>query len=100
MFLLFRNNGIYNFQQNSIQFTAAIDSTGQDLKIPVKIQIDNIQQRIGDTLIKIPYAQFKVKDVVVFVDNIDFEDNLNQYSDSIFYGNFNFCISFFFNNLI
>ena len=27
--------------------------------------------------------------VVVFVDNIDFEDNLNQYSDSIFYGNFN-----------
>lgn len=89
LFLLFRNNGIYNFQQNSIQFTAAIDSTGQDLKIPVKIQIDNIQQRIGDTLIKIPYTQFKVKDVVVFVDNIDFEDNLNQYSDSIFYGNFN-----------
>ena len=89
LFLLFRNNGIYNFQQNSIQFTAAIDSTGQDLKIPVKIQIDNIQQRIGDTLIKIPYTQFKVKDVVVFVDNINFEDNLNQYSDSIFYGNFN-----------
>ena len=73
MFLLFRNNGIYNFQQNSIQFTAAIDSTGQDLKIPVKIQIDNIQQRIGDTLVKIPYTQFKVKDVVVFIDNIDFE---------------------------
>ena len=89
LFLLFRNNGIYNFQQNSIQFTAAIDSTGQDLKIPVKIQIDNIQQRIGDTLVKIPYTQFKVKDVVVFIDNIDFEDNLNQYSDSIFYGNFN-----------
>ena len=33
LFLLFKNNGIYNFQQNSIQFTAAIDSSGKDLNI-------------------------------------------------------------------
>ena len=52
LFLLFRNNGVYNFQQNSIQFTAAIDSTGKDLKIPVNIRIENIQQRINDTLVK------------------------------------------------
>lgn len=50
LILLFRNNGIYNFQQNSIQFTAAIDSSGLDKKIPVSIQIDNIKQRINDSL--------------------------------------------------
>ena len=46
LFLLFKNNGIYNFQQNSIQFTAAIDSSGNDLNIPVKIKIENIKQRL------------------------------------------------------
>jgi len=55
LFTLFRNNGIYNFQQNSIQFTAAIDSTGKDLKIPVTIEIQDPQQRINDLSTKIPY---------------------------------------------
>ena len=38
---LFRNKGVYNFQQNSIQFTAAIDSSGVDTKIPVIIHTIN-----------------------------------------------------------
>ena len=89
LFLLFRNKGIYNFQQNSIQFTAAIDSSGQDLKIPVNIRIENIQQRINDTLVKIPYSKFVIKDVAVYINNINLEDKLSQYSDSIFYDNLN-----------
>ena len=89
LFLLFRNNGIYNFQQNSIQFTAAIDSTGQDLKIPVNVRIENIRQRLNDTLIEIPYYKYKIKDVSVYVNNVNLEDNSSQFSDSIFYNNLN-----------
>ena len=87
--MLFRNNGIYNFQQNSIQFTAAIDSTGQDLKIPVNVKIENIRQRLNDTLIEIPYYKYKIKDVDVYVNNGNLEDNSSQFSDSIFYNNLN-----------
>ena len=42
---LFRNKGVYNFQQNSIQFTAAIDSSGADTKIPVIIEINDLQKK-------------------------------------------------------
>ena len=87
LFLLFRNNGVYNFQQNSIQFTAAIDSTGKDLKIPVNIRIENIQQRINDTLVKIPYTQYKIKDIDVFIDHLDSDNSIPQFTDSLTYKN-------------
>ena len=84
---LFRNNGIYDFQQNSIQFTASIDSTGQDTKIPVSIQIDNIQKRINDTLIEIPYTLHKINKIEVFIENRK-EQGINKlYTDSINYNN-------------
>ena len=84
---LFRNNGIHDFQQNSIQFTASIDSTGQDIKIPVSIQIDNIQKRINDTLIEIPYAIHKIKKIEIFIENRK-EQGINKpYTDSINYKN-------------
>ena len=83
LFLLFRNKGVFNFQQNSIQFTAAIDSTGKDLKIPVNIRIEDIQQRINDSLVKIPYKQYKIQNVSVFIDNLDIQNNLSQYTDSL-----------------
>jgi len=87
LFLLFRNNGVYNFQQNSIQFTAAIDSTGKDLKIPVTIRIEDLQQRINDTLVKIPYTQFKIKDIEVSIDDLDAEKRLSLFTDSLVYKN-------------
>ena len=89
LFLLFRNNGVYNFQQNSIQFTAAIDSTGKDLKIPVKIRIEDIQQRVNDTLIKIPYKQFRIKEVSVFIDNLNSNNSTYKFTDSLKYESFN-----------
>ena len=57
LFTIFRNNGVYNFQQNSIQFTASIDSTGKDLKIPVNIKIANIQKRLNDSIINLTYKK-------------------------------------------
>ncbi len=86
LFLLFKNNGIYNFQQNSIQFTAAIDSSGNDINIPVKIKIENIKKRVNDSLKKIPYKKYKIKEVLVFVD--DLKNESAKYYDSIYYNDF------------
>jgi len=80
---LFRNSGIYNFQQNSIQFKAAIDSTGKDFKIPIIIEIDNLQQRINNTLKKIPYTIYRVKKIDVFIEGLQTENTINKYTDSI-----------------
>ena len=88
LFTIFRNNGVYNFQQNSIQFTAAIDSTGKDLKIPINIKISNIQKRVEDSIIKIPYKSYKIKDVSIFINNAKQITNLNEYSHSINYNGF------------
>ena len=85
LILLFRNNGIYNFKQNSIQFTAAIDSSGLDKKIPVSIQIDNIKQRINDSLREIPYKINYVKKVAVYIDALKKQNSINQFTDSIDY---------------
>ena len=87
MFTLFRNNGIYNFQQNSIQFTAAIDSTGKDLKIPVTIEIQDLQQRINDLSTKIPYKSYNVKQIEVFIDNLNTQLNADQYTDTVQFNN-------------
>lgn len=85
---LFRNNGIYNFQQNSIQFTAAIDSSGMDTKIPVNIQINNIQQRINDTLKEISYAIHHVKEIEVYIDDLKNQESFDQFTDTLNYNGF------------
>ena len=66
---LFRNNGVYNFQQNSIQFIAKIDSTGIDKTIDVVLEISPIQRRINDTLKVIPYKRYKVDEINVFIES-------------------------------
>jgi len=87
LFNLFRNNGIYNFQQNSIQFTAAIDSTGKDSKIPVTIEIQDLQKRISEVFTKIQYKSFNVNEIEVFIDNLNSKINSNQYNDSLKFDN-------------
>ena len=39
LFNLFKNNGVYDFQINSILFSAEIDSTNNNLSVPVKTNI-------------------------------------------------------------
>ena len=57
---MFRNNGVYNFQQNSVQFIAKIDSSGMDKNIDVILEINPIQKRIKDSLKEISYKRFKI----------------------------------------
>ncbi|NDG46277.1 MAG: outer membrane protein assembly factor, partial [Flavobacteriia bacterium] len=84
LFNLFRNNGIYNFQQNSIQFIAAIDSTGTDLTIPVTLVIENPQQQLVAASDSI-YKAYQIKDIAVFIDDFNTEINTLQFTDSITY---------------
>ncbi|MCH1432947.1 MAG: BamA/TamA family outer membrane protein, partial [Flavobacteriaceae bacterium] len=85
LFTLFRNNGVYNFQQNSIQFIAAIDSTGQDLKIPITIEIQDPQQRVNEVSTTVPYQTYTIKEIEVFVDDFNSGINIDQFTDSIQY---------------
>ena len=87
LFTLFRNNGVYNFQQNSIQFIAAIDSTGQDLKIPVTIEIQNPQQLVNEISTTVPYQTYTINEIEVFVDDFNAGINIDQFTDSIQYKN-------------
>ena len=85
LFTLFRNNGVFNFQQNSIQFKAAIDSTGQDLKIPVIIEIQNPQQLENEISTTVPYQTYTINEIEVFVDDFNAGINIDQFTDSIQY---------------
>lgn len=67
---LFRNNGVYNFQQNSVQFLAKIDSSGIDKRINVVLEINSIQKRINDTLKTIPYKKFKIDEINIFIESL------------------------------
>ena len=88
LFTIFRNNGVYNFQQNSIQFTASIDSTGKDLKIPVNIKIANIQKRLNDSIINLPYKKYKIKGTSIFINNENKISSQAEYDHSITFENF------------
>ena len=84
----FRNNGVYNFQQNNIQFTAAIDSSGIDTKIPVLVEISNLQKRENDTLKKVQYQIHKVKEINLYIDSASKLTQNTVFKDSITYKDF------------
>jgi outer membrane protein assembly factor BamA len=54
LYTLFRNNGIYGFQINSISFSVKVDPAGNNYSLPVKIIIDGNNHEI-----------FKVNDIIL-----------------------------------
>ena len=85
---LFKNNGIYNFEQSSIKFFASIDSSGKDKSIPLKILIENRNKRVNDSLKKINYKKYNLKEVNLFINSKDKENYMEKYSDSIIFNNY------------
>ena len=79
----FRNNGVYNFQQNNIQFTAIIDSSGIDTKIPVVVKISNFQKRENDSLSIIPYQIHEVKKINLYIDSAGQLEHYSTFTDSL-----------------
>jgi len=85
---LFKNNGVYNFQQSSLKFIAAIDSTGKDLNIPVTIEVKNPTARINDSLKTIPYKINRVEKINIYVNDAQEGNAFQQFTDSIEYNGF------------
>jgi outer membrane protein assembly factor BamA len=84
--VFFRNNGVYNFQQNYINYDIDTISTGN--KANVNILISNYSYRSGDTLISKPFEVFKISEVNIYTDNPNAKKNVIL-SDTITYNNFN-----------
>lgn len=83
-----RNSGIYNFQQNSIEYEILRDTVAehQDFKMPVKLVINNYTQRSGDSLIVSDYKVHTIKKVNIYAD-YSFSDNYYEL-DSIVYNGY------------
>lgn len=85
-----RNNGIYNYQPNSLKFQLGIDSLGIDASIPVVVNIGGFQQNIGAGLAEvIPYKPYTISDISIYVDSIDDEEEIIEYTDSIQFNRYN-----------
>ncbi len=90
---LFKNNGIHDFQQRSINFNVLIDSTGNNKKIPLILSINNKNEE--DV-----YNIRKINDINIYVESLDELSNIGSYTDSINYngikifskGNLNYSI--------
>ena len=87
LFKLYRNNGVYNFQENSLQFIAKIDSSGIDKKIAIVLKINPIRKRNKDSLYEIPYKKFKINDIDLFIESKGEEDLGYEYQNN--FGDFN-----------
>ena len=81
---LSRDNGIYNFQQRSISYKVLIDSSGTDKKIPIIVNINDLESSSNDKIDE-RYSIKKVNEIKVYVESIDELSNINSYTDSISY---------------
>jgi outer membrane protein assembly factor BamA len=75
---LFKNKGIYDFQQRSINYNVLIDSSGVNKKIPIIISIKNPKE---ESLYQIK----KINDINIYVETLDELSNISSYTDSIIY---------------
>lgn len=87
LFNLFKNQGVYNFQLNSIQFEVWWDSLGYDLNVFTKLIVSDLQQNTPQGVQTIPYKIHKIKAVNIFTEErMEFRDQ--AYTDSIHYNNY------------
>jgi len=75
---LFKNNGIHDFQQRSINFNVLIDSTGNKKKIPLILTVNNKDEENE-------YGIKNISDIKVYVESLDELSNISSYTDSINY---------------
>jgi hypothetical protein len=66
---LFKNKGIYDFQQRSINYNVLIDSSGVNKKIPIIISIKNPKE---ESLYQIK----KINDINIYVETLDELSNI------------------------
>ena len=69
LYQLFKNSGIYNFQISSISFQVSRDTTGTDLRIPVKINISENTTNAKNSKILNKYRIHYINKVNIFTNN-------------------------------
>ncbi len=82
----FRNNGVYNFQQNYINFDVDTIKTGN--KANVNLLISDYSYRDGDSLTTTPFKIYKISEVNIYTDNPSSKNNV-KIADSVVYNNYN-----------
>ncbi|RYZ21692.1 MAG: outer membrane protein assembly factor, partial [Chitinophagaceae bacterium] len=83
---LFRNNGVFYFQQNYIKFD--IDTVDTGHKAHADMVIEDYTFRVGDSSFTKPFKIFKVSEVNIFTD-ATLGRNRENIKDSITYNGFN-----------
>ena len=73
---LFKNNGIHDFQQRSINYNVLIDSSWINKKIPLILSIKNPNEQEV-------YQIRKINDINIYVESLDKLSNIDSYTDSI-----------------
>ena len=63
---LFRNNGVYNFDQEYISFDA--DTVNTNHKVNTTLIIKNRRNNIGDSISRVPFKIHKISKVNIFTD--------------------------------
>ncbi len=73
---LFRNSGVYNFQESSITYTIVRDTSKMhdDQKMDVELNIDDLKTRGDTTLTTSKYKVYRFDKVNIFADHVFNED--------------------------
>ncbi len=84
---LLRNNGVYNFQESSIDYNILRDTikSNDDQKMNVRLNIADLKKRNDSTVTSSTYKVYKFKAINIYTDN--FLDT-SQEQNSITYGDY------------
>ncbi|WP_372757325.1 BamA/TamA family outer membrane protein [Mariniflexile sp.] len=77
-----RNSGVYHFNQDYVSFD--MDTIGTNKKVNVEVQIQNRAIRTPDSIQRVPFQIYKIKDVNIITD-YTFENRNLPFQDSITY---------------
>ena len=80
-----RNKGVYHFNQDYVAFE--IDTVNTNKKVNVEIQIQERAIRNQDSIIRVPFKVYKIKDVNIYT-NGTFEKRDVTRTDSIIYNGY------------
>jgi outer membrane protein assembly factor BamA len=86
LYTYFKNQGIYHFQLNSIDFEIAWDTTGTDFQLPVKIVIEDFRKTTPDGIVFEPYKQTRINAVNVYTSRADELEAQTRFDSISFFG--------------
>ncbi len=86
LYAYYKNNGVYNFQLNSIGFEIAWDTTSTDFQLPVKITIDDFRKSTPNGVVFEPYKQTQISSVDVYTTLAKKAEEQSYYDSIRFFG--------------